>query len=88
MKEFIIKNKKSVIVFLTSIVVIIVCGIVGTQLTKKDEIKITFHDNTSIGNVDAVSYSEFDEAELTDTDAGSDAVSDAVSDAASAVVSE
>lgn len=88
MKEFIIKNKKSVIVFLTSIVVIIVCGIIGTQLTKKDEIKITFHDNTSIGNVDAVSYSEFDEAELTDTDAGSDAVSDAVSDAASAVVSE
>ena len=88
MKEFISKNKKSVIVFLTSIVVIIACGIIGTQLTKKDEIKITFHDNTSIGNVDAVSYSEFDEAELTDTDAGSDAVSDAVSDAASAVVSE
>ncbi len=88
MKEFISKNKKSVIVFLTSIVVIIVCGIVGYQLTKKDEIKITFHDNTSIGNVGAVSYSEFDANELTDTDAGSDAVSDAVSDAASAVVSE
>ena len=67
-----------------SIVVIIVCGIVGYQLTKKDEIKITFHDNTSIGNVGAVSYSEFDANELTDTDAGSDAVSDA----ASAVVSE
>lgn len=84
MKEFIIKNKKTVIVFLTSIVVIIVCGIVGYQLTKKDEIKITFHDNTSIGNIAAVSYQELDEAELSSTEAASEVASDA----ASAVVSE
>ncbi len=84
MKEFISKNKKSVIVFLTSIVVIIACGIIGTQLNKKDEIKITFHDNTSIGNVDAVSYQELDEAELSSTEAASEVASDA----ASAVVSE
>ena len=84
MKEFIIKNKKTVIVFLTSVVVIIVCGIVGYQLTKKDEIKITFHDNTSIGNIGAVSYQELDEAELSSTEAASEVASDAES----AVVSE
>ncbi len=86
MKEFIIKNKKGVIVFLCSIAVIAVCGIIGSQLNKddKDDINITFHDNTSIGDIGAVSYAEYDATELSSTET----VSETVSDAASAVVSE
>ncbi len=83
MKEFFKNNKKTAIVFACSVVVIIVCAIVGNAVAKDDEIRITFRDESSVGEVSGEAYETFNADELSSTEAVS-SISDASSEAASA----
>lgn len=80
MKEFIIKNKKTVIVFLCAVVVIIVCGIIGKAVTKDDtDNSISPRGNSSTGDVSAVSYETYDAADISSVSDEADSDVSAVS---------
>lgn len=83
MKEFIIKNKKSVIVFLCAIVLIIVCSIVGSIVTSGDtETGISPRGDSSTGDVSAISYETYGADDISSV---ADGTESAVSDASGAV---
>lgn len=66
MKEFIIHNKKSIIVFACAIVIIIACLITKEIVTASTDAEVLLRDGSSVGEVSAMEYDTHNANDLID----------------------
>ncbi|GEM_PF-4072867 len=79
MKEFIIHNKKNIIVFATAIVIIIACLITKEVVTASKEAEVSLRDSSSVGQVNAMEYDTHNANDLIDETASDVSANSAVS---------